>query len=77
MAVMFAKILVNASILSKQSRVNAIWMKSSFSSLLEFLAGYYVNNVINTHNMNHPGLVIWPDSKRTIVVYIVLTAVAK
>lgn len=52
-------------------------MKPCFSLLLESLVGYYVNNLINTHNMNHPGLVIWPDSKRTIVVYVVVTDVAK
>lgn len=52
-------------------------MRSIFSLLLEALAGCYVNNLINTHNVNHPGLVIWPDSKRTRVVYRVSTAVAK
>lgn len=76
LAFIFAEVPVNSSTLSNWSRVNAIRMKTSFSLLLESL-GYYVNNLINTYNMNHPGLVIWPDSKRTIVAYIVVTAVAK
>lgn len=77
MAIIFAEFPVNASALSNWSRVNATWMKSSFSILLESLAGYYVNNLINTHNMNYSGLAIWPDNKSSIVFYIVVTAAAK
>lgn len=71
---MFAEVLVTVSILSDLKRVHAIGMKSSFSLLQELLC---VSNLTNTHNVNHPGLVIWSDTKRAVVVYTVLTAVAR
>lgn len=73
---MFAEVLVTVSILSNLKRVHPIGMKSTFSLLRELLRGKYVNNLINTHNLNHPGLVIWSDTKRTLVVYTVFTPVA-